>query len=211
MSIAAPLLLPWTPKLLCGPQGQSHPLVVNHTLQLAAWHVCANPCKREEFQETLPSSSWQLGGRVQTQFITPPRTNGIASVTSGKLIRFVPLWQIQRLFLPIPLTKGSNIEQLILIALLCRVFCRLLKVFPVGQHPLVVYLLKGILNFRPALPRYQQAWDVNVALEFLRSLPANEALPLSTLSKVGTFTCPHCSEALFGTQDAGSSFYAFSP
>ena len=94
LSIAPPVLLPWTPKLLCGPQGQSHPLVVNHTLQLAAWHVCANPCKREEFQETLPSSSWQLGGRVQTQFITPPGTNGIAGVTSGRLIRFAPLWQI---------------------------------------------------------------------------------------------------------------------
>ena len=48
--------------------------------------------------------------------------------------------------------------------------------FPVGQHPLV-------LNLRPALPRYQQAWDVNVALDFLRSLPANEGLPLSTLSQ----------------------------
>ena len=88
MLIAPPVLLPWTPKLLCGPQGQSHPLVVNHTLPLAAWHVCANPCKREELQETLPSSAWQ------TLFITPPGTNGIAGVTSGKLIRFVPLWQI---------------------------------------------------------------------------------------------------------------------
>ena len=55
--------------------------------------------------------------------------------------------------------------------------------FPVGQHPLVVRLLKRILNLRPALPRYQQAWDVNVALDFLRSLPTNEALPLSTLSQ----------------------------
>ena len=55
--------------------------------------------------------------------------------------------------------------------------------FPVGQHPLVVRLLKGILNLRPALPRYEQAWDVNVALDFLRSLPTNEALPLSTLSQ----------------------------
>ena len=50
MTIAPPVLLPWTPILLCSPQGQSHPLVVNQTLQLAAWHVCANPCKRKEFQ-----------------------------------------------------------------------------------------------------------------------------------------------------------------
>ena len=28
--------------------------------------------------------------------------------------------------------------------------------FPVGQHPLVVRLLKGILNLCPAMPRYQE-------------------------------------------------------
>ena len=74
--------------------------------------------------------------------------------------------------------------------------------FPVGQHPLVVRLLKGILNLRPALSRYQQAWDIdiNVALDFLRSLPANEALPLSTLSQklalLLALTAPKCSSEL---------------
>ena len=41
----------------------------------------------------------------------------------------------------------------------------LMEEFPVGQHPLIVRLLKGILNLRPAVPRYQQSWDVNVALD----------------------------------------------
>ena len=40
--------------------------------------------------------------------------------------------------------------------------------FPVGQHPLVVRLLKGILNLCPAMPRYQQSWDINVALDYMR-------------------------------------------
>jgi hypothetical protein len=31
------------------------------------------------------------------------------------------------------------------------------------------------------MPRYEQSWDVNVALEHLRSLPSNQDLPLSTL------------------------------
>ena len=66
---------PVDPQAFLRSSRQSHPLVVNHTLQLAAWHVYANPCKREEFQGTLPSSSWQLGGRVQTQFITSPGAN----------------------------------------------------------------------------------------------------------------------------------------
>ena len=55
--------------------------------------------------------------------------------------------------------------------------------FPVGQHPLVVRLLKGILNLRLAMPRYQQSWDVNVALDYMRSLPGNQLLPLKVLTQ----------------------------
>jgi hypothetical protein len=33
------------------------------------------------------------------------------------------------------------------------------------------------------MPRYEQSWDVNVALEHLRSLPSNQDLPLSTLTQ----------------------------
>ena len=55
--------------------------------------------------------------------------------------------------------------------------------FPVGQHSLVVRLLKGILNLRPAMPRYQQSWDVNVALDYMRSLPGNQLLPLKVLTQ----------------------------
>ena len=55
--------------------------------------------------------------------------------------------------------------------------------FPVGQHPLVVRLHKGILNLRPVMPRYQQSWDVNVALDYMRSLPGNQVLPLKVLTQ----------------------------
>ena len=55
--------------------------------------------------------------------------------------------------------------------------------FPVGQHPLVVRLLKGILNLRPAMPRYQQSWDINVALDYMRFLPGNQVLPLKVLTQ----------------------------
>lgn len=54
--------------------------------------------------------------------------------------------------------------------------------FAVGQHPLVARLLKGILNLRPAMPRYQHSWDVNLVLNYLRSLPNNEAISLKLLT-----------------------------
>jgi hypothetical protein len=55
--------------------------------------------------------------------------------------------------------------------------------FPVGQHPLVIRLLNGVLNLRPALPRYQRTWSVDVVLIYLRSLPRNEDLSLKLLTQ----------------------------
>ena len=54
--------------------------------------------------------------------------------------------------------------------------------FPVGQHPLVVRLMKGIQNSRPAMPCYQQCWDINQVLDYIKSLPANMDLSLDKLT-----------------------------
>ena len=55
--------------------------------------------------------------------------------------------------------------------------------FSVGQHPLVVRLLKGVLNLRPAMPRYQQSWHVDTVLTYLQTLPNNEDLSLRSLTQ----------------------------
>ena len=94
MSVAPPVLLPSFPDLLLSPRGERHPLLLNETLSLAAWHVSSSPCSRRAFLQTLSGSSWQHGGQAQAQFITPPGKNGIAGVTAGKLIHFAPLWLI---------------------------------------------------------------------------------------------------------------------
>ena len=54
--------------------------------------------------------------------------------------------------------------------------------FP-AQHPLVVRLLKGVPNLRPAMPRYQQSWNVNTVLTYLQTLPNNEDLSLRFLTQ----------------------------
>ena len=146
-----PVLLPWTPKLLCGPQGQSHPLVVNHTLQLAAWHVCANPCECEEFQETLPSSSWRQG------------TNSVYNSVWNKWHRwcderkidsYCPTLANITAFLTHSFNKGLEYRAINTYRSALSGVLPPIESYPVGQHPLVVRLLKGILNLRPALPRY---------------------------------------------------------
>ena len=94
MSVLLPVLLPIGNNLLLGPQGEIHLLILNMTLQLATWHVANAPCSRRAFVQMLPSSSWQLGGQAQMQFITPPGRNGIAGISDRRLIHFAPLWQI---------------------------------------------------------------------------------------------------------------------
>ena len=54
--------------------------------------------------------------------------------------------------------------------------------FQVGQHPLIVRLLKGAFNKKPPQPRYTQTWDVNQVLEEIKRLGPNESLTLKALS-----------------------------
>ena len=52
----------------------------------------------------------------------------------------------------------------------------------VGQHPLVVRMLKGAFNERPPVARYSAFWDVGVVLRYLKSLGNNESLSLRSLT-----------------------------
>ena len=53
----------------------------------------------------------------------------------------------------------------------------------VGEHPLVVQLLKGAYNLRPPLPRYSSTWDVSLVVPFIDGLGVNESLSLKDLSQ----------------------------
>lgn len=94
MSVSPPVLLPQLPNLLANPWGQTHPLIDNQTMFLAAWHISSNHSQQEMFHKGLPTSYWHLGGQAQMQFTTQPGLNGIAGVLQGKLIHFAPLWEI---------------------------------------------------------------------------------------------------------------------
>jgi hypothetical protein len=53
----------------------------------------------------------------------------------------------------------------------------------IGEHPLVVQLLKGCFNIKPPQPRYNHIWDPEVILKHFKSLGENQNLSLKTLSK----------------------------
>ena len=53
---------------------------------------------------------------------------------------------------------------------------------PVGQHPLVMCLMKGIANERPPKPRYTSTWDISTVTSYITSLGDNN-LCLKLLTK----------------------------
>ena len=54
---------------------------------------------------------------------------------------------------------------------------------PMGQHPLVLRLLKAVYNTCPPQPRYSVTWDVDVVIRYFQSLGENDNLTLKQLSK----------------------------
>ena len=53
----------------------------------------------------------------------------------------------------------------------------------VGEHTLVVQLLKGAFNLRPPLPKYSSSWDFDVLLSFIEKLSPDKSLSLKDLSQ----------------------------
>ena len=54
---------------------------------------------------------------------------------------------------------------------------------PIGQHPLVSRLTKGIYNCRPPQPRYTATWDVDIVIARILNLGVNSVLSLKQLSQ----------------------------
>lgn len=71
---------------------------------------------------------------------------------------------------------------------------------PVGQHPLVIRLMKGISISRPPQPRYKMTWDVKTVTEFLNNLGDNCSLSLKQLSQklcmLMALSCPERSSIM---------------
>ena len=53
---------------------------------------------------------------------------------------------------------------------------------PIGQHPRIKQLLKGVFNRNPPKPRYLKTWDVDTVLNYVVTLGDNSELGLKSLS-----------------------------
>ena len=59
----------------------------------------------------------------------------------------------------------------------------------IGEAPLVQKFVRGVFNVRPQLPRYTSTWDVNIVLNYLRSLAPSKLLSLKQLTLKTTVFC----------------------
>ena len=53
---------------------------------------------------------------------------------------------------------------------------------PVGEHPLICRLMKGIFNLKPSLPKYSHIWDVGDLLSYFQRLPKFPEMSLKDLT-----------------------------
>jgi hypothetical protein len=60
----------------------------------------------------------------------------------------------------------------------------------IGEHPLVVQLLKGCFNLKPPQPRYNHFWDPEVILNHFNSFRENVDLNLTSFSKKLAYGVP---------------------
>jgi len=65
MSIRRPILIPTTKQLLRNHKGESHPLISQGSLNLAAWLVSGDPLRQKEFQKKRQSLFYLPGDEIQ--------------------------------------------------------------------------------------------------------------------------------------------------
>ena len=59
---------------------------------------------------------------------------------------------------------------------------------PVSQYQVITRFMKGILNIKPALPKYKFTWDVGIVITYISKIDTNSLEYLS--QKLATVSVP---------------------
>ena len=61
---------------------------------------------------------------------------------------------------------------------------------PIGNHPIIKKVMKGIFKLRPAIPRYTETYDINQVLNYLKTLGDNNNISIKDLTyRLSTLLC----------------------
>lgn len=140
-----------TPAVLSDPFNRYHPL---EHLQLVAWRISGDSTRVLEFLSRYPDSSYQHGARVQTRPTSQHGGDGIASCEVGFFIDILAdLYQ-----------QGLQHRTINVVRSAVSMTHRQMEGTPIGQHPMVSKLSKGVYNSRPPKPSYSVTWSVDKVL-----------------------------------------------
>lgn len=85
-----------------------------------------------------------------------------------------------------------------------------IDLFPVGQHPLVRKLLKGIYLSNPPRAKYASTWNVDDVLGHIDSLGRNSELSIALLSEKKTRYAVSRDNSVKGVGDSRDRFQLYS-
>ena len=88
MCIKAPILLPQQQNILLNPKGETHPLIRNSTLRLAAWLISGKTAEQINFQEQLTNFSLHPDQKELEKITSQTGKSLHAGAVKGKLIPF---------------------------------------------------------------------------------------------------------------------------
>ena len=141
--------------------------------------------KVQQFHNQLKDCSWLHGEPGQKKLILQPGESGLVGVVNNESIPFhlyIRLGSVLN-FLASQFDAGLEYRTLNIYRSALSATHPQIEGFKVGEHPLVVQLLKGIFNSRPPAPRYTSTWDVSKVTSYLEGLGPSEQLSLRQLSK----------------------------
>jgi len=147
-------------KTLIHPTGILHPLLLNGTLKLAAWRISGAVLKKKGLSETA------------TNLISQSRAIGTRR-RYGTAWKKFQSWCSQREMDPISchikevlnylgylFDGGLGYSAINSHRSAISFFHQPVEGFPVGKHPSVCKLLRGIARERPIIPKYSFMWDI---------------------------------------------------
>ena len=156
--------------------------MVEGSLNLVAWKTSGCMQLQEAFQNTLPNSFLSQEGQAPRLLTTAPGINGHAGVLAGKSTHFRPLGDIVN-FLGEQHQKGYQYSTINGYRSAISAIHPEVDGVKVGQHQLVVQLMKGVFNDRPPQPKYTSTWDVSLVLDYIRGLGDNAIMPITSLTQ----------------------------
>ena len=181
--VQLPVLLPASPTLLQDPSNPKaiHPMYPR--LRLAVWTISNNSAQQQAFRQELPvrlssatrqstNKSYDYAWTKWNSWCNRRKVNPISATVKDILTFLSDQFDSNLQYRTVNVLRSaiSSIHPWI-------------EGKPVGQHPLVTRLMKGIANERLPKPRYTTTWDVAKVTTHLSALGENKTLSLRLLTK----------------------------